>query len=566
MRRALFFALLLLAAAGAAWVWTQQTWTSVAAETSWRTAKIDRGTIVAAVNATGTINPISTVIVGSQLSGQVVELLADYNDRVKADQVLARLNADQIRARLDGSRADLAQARAQVTMQEAQIEKNRSDVVRARASLADIEAQARRAEALLTDARQTLERQSELARRGVAAEATLQNARTQAATQEAALDSSRAQIRSAQAQIVSLEADRGVLEAQLTSARAAVQQREAVIRQIEVDVRNSEIRSPVDGVVVQRNVELGQTVAASLQAPTLFLVAEDLRTMRIFANVDETDVGRVRPGQTVSFTVNAFPGRTFEGRVEQVRLGSQTVQNVVIYTAVITVDNPGNVLLPGMTATLRILTEERRNVLRVPNTALRWRPAAEGPTAAPANPFAPPPLMGPMAGGPPPGMQQGAQQGQAAQRQMAEFVETVKSELRLSPDQAAQVDAIIAEARRGARSQFSPDMSAAQRRDAFARMREDMATRIAALLTPDQQAGFATLRERLSGAAGVAGRVFVIGADARPDAVSIRLGPSDGTYTEVIAAGRLNEGADVIVGGATRAADSGRSFLSRFGL
>ncbi len=566
MRRALFIALFFLSAAGAAWVWTQQTWTSVAAETSWRTAKVDRGTIVAAVNATGTINPISTVIVGSQLSGQVVEILADYNDRVTANQVLARLNADQIRARLDGSRADLAQARAQVAMQDAQIEKNRADVVRARASLADIEAQARRAEALLADARQTLERQSELARRGVAAEATLQSARTQAATQEAALDSSRAQIRSAQAQITSLEADRGVLEAQLTSARAAVQQREAVIRQIEVDIRNSEIRSPVDGVVVQRNVELGQTVAASLQAPTLFLVAEDLRTMRIFANVDETDVGRVRPGQTVTFTVNAFPGRTFEGRVEQVRLGSQTVQNVVIYTAVITVENPGNVLLPGMTATLRILTEERRNVLRVPNAALRWRPPAESPTTAPANPFTPPPLMGPLGGGPPPGALQGAQQGQAAQRQMTEFADMVKTELRLSPEQAAQVDAIIAEARRGGRSQFSPDMSAAQRRDAFTRMREEMATRIAAMLTLEQQAGFAALRERLAGATGVAGRVFIIGAEGRPEAVSIRLGPSDGSYTEMLAAGRLSEGTDVIVGGTVRAADAGRSFLSRFGL
>jgi HlyD family secretion protein len=564
----------MLLAGGGAWAWVAQPWTSAASEQGFRFARVERGAILAAVTSTGTINPISTVIVGSQLSGQVVELLADYNDRVKADQVLARLNADQIRARLDGARADLAQSRAQVVMQEAQLQKNLSDVARARASLADIEAQVRRQETLLADARQTLERQSELARRGVAAEATLQTARTQAAAQEAALDSVRAQVRSAQAQIVSLEADYKVIEAQLTSARATVQQREAVIRQIEVDVRNSEIRSPVDGVVVQRNVELGQTVAASLQAPTLFLVAEDLRTMRIFANVDETDVGRVRPGQTVSFTVNAFPGRSFEGRVEQVRLGSQTVQNVVIYTAVVTVENPGNVLLPGMTANLRILTEERRDVLRVANAALRWRPASEtAPAAAPAgNPFAPSMPFGPGPGGgagaarPPGGAAQG-QQGAAAQRQMAEFVEALKRDLALSPEQAAQVDEAMAEARRSARSRFTPDMPAAQRGEAFRRLREEIATQIAALLTPAQREGFEALRERFAAerpGQGVSGRVFVPGPDGKPEPVAVRLGPSDGAFTEVLS-GRLVEGDQAIVGVAPRAPGAGASFLSRFG-
>jgi HlyD family secretion protein len=581
MRRLLALVVLVLLGAGAVWAFVEQPWAATA-EVSYRTQRADRGTIVAAVTSTGTINPISTVIVGSQLSGQVVEILADYNDQVRAQQVLARLNADQIRARRDGARADLAQAEAQADVQQAQLDKNRADRQRAQASLADVEAQVRRAEAQRADSEATLRRTTDLARRSISTEVQLQAAQLAVNTAIAALDSARAQVRSAQAQIVSLEADERVITAQLASARAAVQQRQAVIRQIEVDLGNSEIRSPVDGVVVQRNVELGQTVAASLQAPTLFLVAEDLRTMRIFANVDETDVGRVQPGQTVTFTVNAFPGRDFTGRVEQVRLGSQTVQNVVIYTAVVTVDNPGNLLLPGMTANLRILTEQRENVLRVPNAALRWRPPAEAaPTARPSgSPFAPPmPFGGPMGGGPPGagggGGQRPAGEGAAtrqaggggAQQQMTAFLDAVKQELRLTAEQAAAVDAAVAEVRRGARSQFSPDMTAAQRRELFERLRDETLNRIDAALTPEQRPGFADLRRRFAEEqrrGGTTGRVHVVGADGRAQAVQLRLGASDGSYTEVLNARALADGAELIVGIAPQ--QQGRSWRSYLGL
>jgi HlyD family secretion protein len=147
------------------------------------------------------------------------------------------------------------------------------------------------------------------------------------------------------------------------------------VRQIEVDLRNTDIRSPVEGVVIQRSIELGQTVAATYQAPTLFLIADDLHRMEIAANIDETDVGRIRPGQRASFGVTAYPGREFVGTVRQVRLSSSTVSNVVIYTAVVSIENPHLELLPGMTANLRIETHAREGVTRVPNAALRWRPA-----------------------------------------------------------------------------------------------------------------------------------------------------------------------------------------------
>jgi HlyD family secretion protein len=555
MRRLFVIALILALVAGA-WAYVERPWAQGTAETPYRTARVDRGGIVAAVSATGTINPVATVIVGSQLSGQVVEVLADYNDRVAAGQVLARLNSDQIRARLDAARADLAQARAQAAMQEANVQKNRSERQRAQATLADVEAQVRRAEAQAADAERTLTRTADLARRAISTEVQLQTARLASETTRAAVDSARAQVRSNEAQILSLDADAALIAAQLASAVAAVQQREAVIRQIEVDLRNTEIRSPVQGVVVQRSVELGQTVAASMTAPTLFLVAEDLRTMRIFANVDETDVGRVRPGQPVTFAVNAFPGREFRGRVEQVRLGSTTVQNVVIYTAVVTVENPDNVLLPGMTANLRVLTEERRGVLRVPNAALRWRPPSEAPAALgpgpAANPFGgQPPLAGPPGGG-----AGGGGRGGQGGGPMAEFVQQLRSELRLTAAQSAELDAVLADARAEARTaaQGGGGGQPGARREAFARMREQVAERIAALLTPEQQPRFAELRERLAAerGGGPAGRVFVVGEDGAPRPVAVRLGASDGALTEVVGA-RLAEGAEVIVGGGPRA-------------
>lgn len=563
MRRLVVLLLVLVIGGAGTWAFVTEPWASSPQTNaqSYRTARIERGDIVSTVNATGTINPISTVIVGSQLSGQVVEILADYNDIVRKDQILARLNVDQIRARHDGARADLAQSRAQAQVQEAQLVKNTSDVERAEATLADIRAQLRRADVIAADAEQTLARQTELSRRGVAAETAVQGARTQAASTSAAVDSARAQIRSAEAQLGSLRADRSVIEAQLASARAQVMQREAVIRQIEVDIRNSEIKSSIDGVVVQRSVELGQTVAASMTAPTLFLIAEDLRTMRIFANVDETDVGRVQQNQIVTFTVNAFPGQTFEGRVEQVRLGAQSVQNVVIYTAVITFENPNMVLKPGMTANLRIFTERKLGVLRVSNAALRWRPPSE----ANATPSTPAPQGGGLGLGGPQGNPlfgpgaQAAQQAQSAQRALSDFVDSLKSELRLSTEQSREVDRILADQRRNARGQFSQDMTVAQRRDAATRFREELAGRIGDVLNDQQRQGFEEIRRRLAEgragrqAAGAQGRVYRADEEGDPRPHGVRTGVTDGTFTEVVDAGGLEPGTEVIVGLAPRA-------------
>jgi HlyD family secretion protein len=523
-------------------------WLRAPADPPYRTAKVDRGAVVATVSATGSINPTTTVIVGSQLSGLVVEILADYNSEVKAGQIVARLNSDQIRARLDAARADLAQMRAMRQVQEAQIERVHADIERLKAAEAEAQAQITRNEVLLADAERALGRQEELRRRGVTTEAALDSARTQRDAQRASLDSARATLASVKAQALGLAADLQVARAQLQAVSAQVLQREATVRQIEVDLGNTDIRSPVSGTVVQRNIELGATVAASLQAPTLFLIADDLRRMEISANIDETDVGRIRAGQRSTFTVNAYPGRTFEGEVKQVRLGSQTVQNVVIYTTIISVENPRQELLPGMTANLQVETDRRENVLRVPNAALRWRP----PTATPDPPARTP---GP---GPGPAM---AQEGQPARggggrgggggQALNAFADAVRSELDLSPEQRKEVDAAFDEMREAVRT--SP---AGARREAAQAARTQLVQRISAVLTPEQRTKFDALRARLADSRGQRGavqygRVYILGAGREPEAVAVRLGATDGAMTEV-ASERLADGIEVIVGGGPR--------------
>lgn len=553
MRRILIVLFLIAVAAGGAYYAMEQ-WSGAPAEAGYRLAKVDRGEIIATVNATGTINPTTTVIVGSQLSGQVVEVLADYNSKVKAGQVVARLNSDQIRAKLDAARAELAQMQANKQVQEAQIERVRADTDKARAAQADVEAQIERAEALSADAGRAFERQRELKEKGIAAQSAFETARAQRDAQRAAVASVRAQLLSARAQLVGLAADLRVAQANLAAVGAQIAQKQATVRQIEVDLRNTEIRSPVSGVVVQRNVELGQTVAASLQAPTLFLIAEDLHRMEIAANIDETDVGRVKPGQRVTFTVNAYPGRTFEGSVKLVRLGSQTVQNVVIYTTIIAVSNPRMELLPGMTANLRVETDRRNDVLRIPNAALRWRP--------PASTFQQPVARGP--GGPPGGAnrQGGRRPGGNVLREM---VAALKSELKLTPEQTKEVDAAAGDIRKNLMG--IGEMDPAERRERLRGVRKEFVTRVSAVLNDEQRTTFDTIRARFAEEAARGGqiaRVFVVDADDNPKGLTIRTGASDGGTTEVIS-GELKAGQEVIIGGGPSTSGAQRRGR-RFGL
>lgn len=456
MRRVWVWAVGLSAVAGAAAFVVWKPTGGNASDPAYRIASVDRGSITASVRATGTLNPVTTVLVGSQLSGQVVEILADYNTPVNKGQVVARLYAEQIKSRRDAALADLAQAKADRDTKIAQVDKARASLLRSQALADDLAAQRDRTRAQLAEAQRNSERQTELNARSVGTQTALDQAKTQHDVQKANLASAEAQIASNQAELSGLKADIALAQAGLKSAEALILQREAKLRDIEIDLARTDIKSPVDGVVVKRDIELGQTVAASLSAPTLFTIAQDLREIDIYANIDEADVGRMKPDQRVTFTVNAYPNRTFEGSVRLVRLGAQTVQNVVIYTAVIGVHNRDQALLPGMTANLQIITDEREDVLRVPNAALRFRP-----TAIPVATARP----------------QGAEE------------------------------------RAGRRPRG---------RDATAAADE-----------------------------GMEARVYRLGPDGNPQAVPVRIGATDGSYTEVLR-GNLQEGAAIIVGGGAR--------------
>jgi HlyD family secretion protein len=287
MKKALAGTLLVLVLAGASalgWYWYRGK--SAEGEVRYRTAKVVRGPIAAVVVASGTLNAVSTVQVGSQISGQVQNIYTDFNTAVKKDQIIARIDPSTFELRVNQARADVDAAESAVAA----------------------------------------------ARSGQAA-------------------------------------------AQVSSALAALKQRQSLLRQAQVELERTIIRAPVDGTVILRNVDAGQTVAAGLQAPVLFTIAQDLRDMQVEAAIDELDVGRLRTGLGASFSVDAFPRRSFSGEIRQIRKSPGNLQNVVSYTLVISAANADFALLPGMTANVRVTVDSRPSVLKLPNAALRFRPA-----------------------------------------------------------------------------------------------------------------------------------------------------------------------------------------------
>ncbi len=307
----------------------------------YRVAKIERGDVVKRVEATGTLEPVTLVQVGSQISGRVAAVEADYNDPVRKGQVLARLDAAKLEALLQEAEALLERAGAEKVAATAEQQRNRAEAEYARAQL---------------------ERLRQLRRRGLGSVSALEQARTN--------------LRIAQAKIRETAA-------KIAIAEAEIRRRRALLRQRRIELERSVIRAPVDGVVIERNIEPGQTVAASLQAPTLFTLAGDLHAMQVVAAVDEADIGLVAPGQTAEFTVDAFPRRRYTGVVTQIRKAPQVSQNVVTYEVLITTRNDDLSLLPGMTASVRLEVAKRRDVLRVPVAALRFRPRGTTPAPRP---------------------------------------------------------------------------------------------------------------------------------------------------------------------------------------
>jgi HlyD family secretion protein len=501
-RRGIFVLVgLLLVAIAAGWAWKHHRASAEAAGGGYRTAKLDRGNIRVAISSTGQLSAISTVVVGSEVSGKVTDVYVDFNDHVRKGQVLARIDPSTYEAQ----------------------------IAQGSASVAAAQATANEAAAALRNAELDYRRKAELGKQKLVAQADVDLARS------------------------TLERAR----AQLAANRAQIVQQQAGTRTSRVNLARTEIRSPVDGVVLTRSIEPGQTVAASLQAPELFKLAEDLSQMKIELAVDEADIGQVKVGQSATFTVDAFPDRRFRGEVAQVRLSATTTNNVVTYPVVIQVDNRDRMLLPGMTANAEIEVSRRDDVLRVPNAALRYKPSDEEQAAMQAS-----------AGNAPGG---GNRQG------MTEELDKLVASLSPTPQQRAAYD----EAATQMRERQKARAAAAQQQGGGSRlfggapgggrsssgggsgpggadagaMRQRMAERMAqqfagfrATLAPEQQQRWDSGLDALLAARRAPLYLLV---DGKPKMAMVRLGASDGSFTEV--SGNVKAG-DTVITGAERAA------------
>lgn len=485
---------------------------------TYRMGKIERGAIVSGVSASGTLAAVVTVQVGSQISGLVKEMLVDFNSEVRQGQLIARLDPATFEARLKQAEADLALAKASVKTQQA-------SVMKSRASLSNTE--------------KDLTRQRALSKEGYAAAATLEKS-------QSAYDTAQAEL--------------GMAQAQVENAEAMVMKQEAVVNAARIDLDRNYIRAPVDGTVISRDVDVGQTVAATMSAPVLFKIAQDLHKMQVEVRVDEADVGRIRQGQRASFTVDSFQGRTFIGAVSQIRKAATTIQNVVTYSVLVSADNDDLRLLPGLTANVRIVIDERANVLKIPNAALRFRPVGVAPTplGEPAEESAPVAAAGA-------GPQRVAARAGEGPANEADTVAQLTRLLDLTADQQQQVKALVAESRErlaAQRQQARPqagggpgaglgagsagDANSALRANAQ-RLRGQFDTAVAAILTPVQLTKLQEARApRADAAVTRRGQVWLM-EGGKPKAVPVVTGVTDGGFTELLR-GDLKEGQDIIVG------------------
>lgn len=484
-------------------------WGNDSSTPQYMSARVEKGNLRNTVTATGTLQAVTTVQVGSQASGTIAALYADFNSVVKKGQVVAQLDpsvakaqVQQQRANLEQARASLANARASVVNSRAGVSDAQARSLAARSTVQNNQAGVSGAEANVAvlkaqqdDAMSLLKQQESLLKAGVISQREYEVSQTAYRTAEARYNQAVAQLNQAklteqsaasagiaqgQAGVEQSQAQVQQAQAQVQQAAAQVQQAQAALSLAEVNLSHTTITSPIDGVVVSRDVNVGQTVAASLSAPTLFTIANDLTQMQVIANIDQADIGLVEQAKSVRFSVDAFPGKEFDGKIAEMRLNPVNVQNVVTYNVVINVENPEQKLKPGMTANLTITIDERNNVLKVPNSALRFTPQDANRQQG----------------------QSGAGQGQGQRRQRQQ-----------QDGNAAQGD--------GGQNRFAP---------------------ASAPVLPGQIRG-----------------VWVLGQDGKPERRRITVGLSDGSATEVVD-GDLREGEMVITGqtitGASRTANT----------
>jgi len=340
------------------------------------TATLERGVISTAVKATGTIDPVIMVEVSSQLSGRIASVPVNFNDHVKAGQTIAQLDPEMYAAHVNEAKAILRVAQANAQLQKAALQRAKISLDNAHTALSRDEDQLAAAQARQDEAERDYQRKYTLSSTGSVSNRDLTQSRTQRDAGAADLRALQKQLKMKAEAIAMAEAELSMGEANLQNAEAVVAEKRAAVEQAELDLERTSIRAPIDGVIIKRDVNPGQTVAVSLEAKTLFKIANDLTEMEVHGKIDEADVGQLKVGQRVQFTVDAYPDKTFVGRVLRIHKDPEVVQNVVTYTAIISAPNPELLLLPGMTAVLRITVSDTAEVLKIPNQALRFRSGA----------------------------------------------------------------------------------------------------------------------------------------------------------------------------------------------
>lgn len=500
--RVLIGAVVLVAVAAAAFfIWDGRT----GEKPTYRFAKVTRGDIKSVVSASGSLRPVVSVLVGSQVSGKIAELLADFNSPVTAGQVIGRLDPANFEAKVWQAESDLKVAQANVSMQEAALLAARAEVDAARSNLKDSE--------------QDYVRKKELLDRRAVAQSVLDKA-------VAVKDQARAKLNGALANL-------RMQEAQVGHAHAMVDEKQAQLKQRELDLSYTIIKSPVDGVVINRSVDVGQTVAASLQAPTLFTIAQDLRDMQVEVSVDEADIGRIREGQDVSFTVDAFPDREFAGKVTQIRKAPTEIQNVVTYTVIVGAKNPDFSLLPGMTANVSMVIGARDDVLKIENTALRFKPADA--TA------------------------RSQAEGQQAENRLDQRLERLAKSLSLTEEQQRDIRAIYEKVSEKARSMRAQGVEQDEIRRAVTAMRKNSRLQVEALLDERQRERYREIQQRRKQSQTRRAQVWIVDGAGALTPVDVAIGISDGTVTELVR-GDLKEDQRVVIG-QTRAAAPSRGLF-----
>lgn len=612
----------------------------------YRFGSVERGTITNAVSSTGKVTAVGEVKISSLVAGQVVEVLADYNTPVVAGQVLARLDPESFQSRVMQAEADLAIAKASLTSNRAALERSQADIRNGEASLQSLQAQLANSRLALEQAERDYNLQNELFTRNVVSTKALEDSKTKFDQAKANLDQVQANILGSQATQEGRRAALAQSQASIATAEAQVKQRDAQLASAKIDLERTVIKAPVNGTVIDRTAEVGTTITNNSNV-ALFTVAQDLRNMQLEVSVDEADIGKIAQGMQIKFGVDAFPGREFQATVRQVRLAPKTVQNVVTYTVIAQAPNNDMSLLPGMTATARVIIEERQNAMRVPNSALRYTPAGyQSPAAtAPAGNAA---VVQVAAGGNAPatvqvaregagqaGGQAGAGQagGQAAAgggatggnivikgggnaqaaggqggaggqgRQggaggQAGALTGQLAALNLSDAQQQQIQQALGAAREQAQAAGGTPQEVQQR------MAQAQRNAVLGVLTPEQRARFEGAAAAGNTAAGNGGggpvlrtegggqqlaqagggqtfvtaggarnsasraraaRVFVLGANGKPEAVNVMIGITDGGFTEMVA-GDLPPGTRVITGSNEPAAQAQTNAPSPFGI